>query len=107
VNQPIAAQRMANAVSRAYCRLGLLCLGMTPALLLYAFTGLRAGWVEFGVALCYFACGMLSLLGLHHELASALPQPRMKGRLVLAAWFAFVAVFGLHLFLRLDVDPWI
>lgn len=106
-DQPLAPARLFQAVARAFYRAGLLGLGATPALVLFALTGASSGLVGVGVALTYLGAGLLSLAALLGELLGSVEKQRGMAPLVVLGWAAFVGLFGLHLFVRLNHEPWL
>jgi hypothetical protein len=106
-DQPLAPTELFQTVSRAYYRVGLLALGATPTLLLFALTGASHGLVSVGVSLVYLGAGVLSLSVLLHDVLGSLSRRKGLAPLVVLGWAGFVALFGLHLFTRLNVEPWL
>lgn len=102
--QPLVPAALFQAVSRAYYRVGLLALGATPALLLFALTGGSDGLVSAGVAVTYLGAGLVSLALLLSDLIGSAEKQRGFAPLIVLGWAAFVALFGLHLFTRLNVQ---
>jgi hypothetical protein len=96
-----------NAASRAFYRMGFLALGATPTLTLYALTGASSRWIHLGTSLAYVAIGAVSLLALLRQLFEALPLRRGFGGPLVLGWACFVGLFGLHLFQRLNIEPWL
>lgn len=90
-----------HALSRAYYRLGLVALGLTPILLLYAATGARDG-VLVGAVLGYFLAGGLALALLLGDLYRCLPRARGASRLLLFGWGCFVCLLSLYFFVKLQ-----
>lgn len=90
-----------HALSLAYYRLGLVALGLTPILLLYATTGARDG-VLVGAGLGYFVAGGLALALLLGDLYRCLPRARGASRLLLFGWGCFVCLLSVYFFFKLD-----
>jgi hypothetical protein len=90
-----------HALSVAYYRLGLVALGLTPILLLYAMTGARDG-VLVGATLGYFLAGGLALSLLLGDLQRCLPRARARSRLLLFGWGCFVCLLSLYFFFKLE-----
>jgi len=90
-----------HALSRAYYRLGLVALGLTPILLLYATTGAGDG-VLVGAALGYFLAGGFALSLMLGELYRCLPRARGASRLLLFGWGCFVCLLSIYFFFKLE-----
>lgn len=94
-----------HALSLAYYRVGLVALGLTPILLLYAFTGARYG-VLVGAAGGYFVAGGVALALLVGDLYRCLPEARGASRVLLFAWACFVCLVSVYFFVKLEPFAW-
>ena len=90
-----------HALSRGYYRLGLVALGLTPILLLYACTGGRHGVVA-GAAVGYFLAGGIALALMLGDLYRCLPRGRAASRLLLFGWACFVCLLSVYFFFKLE-----
>ncbi|HEU5073229.1 MAG TPA: hypothetical protein VFU02_03635 [Polyangiaceae bacterium] len=90
-----------HAVSLGYFRMGLVALGLSPILVLYASTGARHG-VLAGAALAYFGAGGVALALLLGDLYRCLPKGRGTSRLMLFAWACFVCLLAVYFFFKLQ-----
>jgi hypothetical protein len=90
-----------HALSRAYYRLGLLALGTTPILALYALTGARHG-VLVAAILGYFMAGGVSLSFLLGDLYRCLPKGRSISGCLLLGWACFVCLLSVYFFFKLQ-----
>lgn len=90
-----------HAISRAYYRLGLVALGLTPILVLYAMTGANTGVLVIAT-LGYFLAGGLALALLLGDLYRCLPRAHAASRLLLFGWGCFVCLLSLYFFFKLE-----
>ena len=90
-----------HALSRAYYRLGLVTLGITPILVLYALTGARHGVLVVGT-LGYFLAGGVSLSLLLGDLYRCLPKGRGTSGCLLFGWACFVCLLSVYFFFKVQ-----
>ena len=90
-----------HALSRAFYRTGLLGLGATPVLALYALTGATPQSITVFATLGYFFSGGLALALLLRDLFLGLSRQRARSGFLLLGWGGFVSLWGLYLYLKL------
>ncbi len=90
-----------HALSRAFYRTGLLALGLTPVLALYALTGAPPEAMTVFSSLGYFFSGGMALALLLRELFFGLSRQRKRSGVLLLGWGGFVSLWGLYLYLKL------
>lgn len=90
-----------HALSLGYYRIGLVALGLSPILVLYACTGARDG-VLVAAALGYFVAGGVALALLLGDLYRCLPKGRAASRLLLFGWACFVCLLAVYFFFKLE-----
>lgn len=95
--------RVLNAVSRAYLRAGLFCLGFVPCILLYCTTGADESLMMFSGTSCYFVAGALGLWSLALELKRELQTHKGIGTLLLLGWLGLSMLLGAYLFVKSQV----
>lgn len=95
--------RVLNAVSRAYLRAGLFCLGFVPCILLYCTTGADQTLMMFSGTSCYFVAGALGLWSLAIELRREVQVRKGIGTLLLLGWLGLSMLLGAYLFVKSQI----
>jgi hypothetical protein len=101
-NEQLEPRAVVNAVARTYLRGGLLCLGFTPTLLLFAASGGSSDGVLVSSTFTYFFAGTIALVSLARDLGAMLRQRTPLTLGILLGWALFTMVLGLYLFVRMQ-----
>ena len=99
-DERLAPGHLVYGISRALFRFGLLALGVTPILSLYALTGARAHAIAAWTALSYFLTGAMILWLFERDLFRCLKQKASLSTLTILGWGAFVTMLGLYFYVK-------